>query len=393
LEKLSRVLFAPSIAGNVGQTKWFFERARGQYKNERSRTGRTPSKLKAFEMQNPRIQLFTKEDLAKYINSYSEVLKSNKIISGPHVVARGNQKNHKIFIDHNLPTLIDDVYFEDTIAKAIIFKRAEIIYGVKPNAIGDMRFITVPYSISYLNYSLHYPINLYKIWIAQSISKGLEDVLRSLMVKVEEFIKTNAPGSLYGEWAKKEECWTALKGSKIGFDFAKIEEDLHDSETPVIRKKKSKEFLDLMIDQFQLEKINSINPEAWKRIKDWGQQTEILNLAQLDRIHNYLQKISHKGELSNEEIINLIEIIEIVTKKTPEVLHGNEITGESLTDEENLVRQASKMIEWIKIKKHNMAKEHFSFLKNVQKGITPFSIESKTTIIALEKYLKQYGYE
>jgi len=32
-----------------------------------------------------------------------------------------------------------------------------------------------------------------------------------LMVQVEQFIKKNAPGALYGEWAKKEECWVILR--------------------------------------------------------------------------------------------------------------------------------------------------------------------------------------
>lgn len=33
LEKLSRGIFTPHIAGQSIQTKWFYERARGQYKN------------------------------------------------------------------------------------------------------------------------------------------------------------------------------------------------------------------------------------------------------------------------------------------------------------------------------------------------------------------------
>ena len=109
-------------------------------------------------------KLRTKEDLAKYINSFSEVIKANKILVGPHLVARGSQKNHKAFVDFNLPSEIDNIYFEDIIAKSILFRSAEKVYGIKPNAIGDLRFITVPYAISYLVYSLKIPINLYKIW-------------------------------------------------------------------------------------------------------------------------------------------------------------------------------------------------------------------------------------
>jgi hypothetical protein len=44
LEKLSRLIYAPHVAGNTGQSRLFFERARGQYKNERSREGRNKTK-------------------------------------------------------------------------------------------------------------------------------------------------------------------------------------------------------------------------------------------------------------------------------------------------------------------------------------------------------------
>ena len=38
LEKLSRNIFAPHVTGQIGQqTKWFYERARGQYKNARDK--------------------------------------------------------------------------------------------------------------------------------------------------------------------------------------------------------------------------------------------------------------------------------------------------------------------------------------------------------------------
>ena len=74
------------------------------------------------------------------------------------------------------------------------------------------------YSIAYFGYLSNYKLDLYKIWKNQSISEQLSDLLYDLMIKVEGFIKSNAPGSLYGEWAKKEECWNALKNSSITID-------------------------------------------------------------------------------------------------------------------------------------------------------------------------------
>jgi hypothetical protein len=393
IEKFSRLIFAPNIGGNSVQTRWFFERARGQYKNERAREGKNKAKLRAFDAQNPRKQLFTKEDLAKYINSYNEVIsKSNKYLVGPFIVVRGNQKNHKAFIDHNLPYEVDNIYFEDLIAKAILFRGSEKVYGIKPNSIGDLRFVTVPYTISYLVYSLKTPINLYKIWKEQKISEELEVFLKELMIKIEGFIKQYSVGSLYTEWAKSEECWKALKKSQIAFDVTPIENDLIDINTATVRRKMNKEQIDFMKEEYQFDKISSISVETWKMIKEWGKESNMLTLAQLDRIHNCLQKETEGTSISYEEGINLVDIIEIVSKRAPELLIESESENDLKTDGQILQEQATKMIEWIKENKHSMDSDAYTFLKEIKKGTKTFSLENKTTVSALLKYLVQYGY-
>src|SRR5262249_43427791 len=152
VEKLSRSIVTPYVEGDTAQTKWFYERARGQYKNARMREGFTPAKRKAFDIKNPRSQESTKGDLAKYDNVFGEVEKNKKVVIGPHIVVRGNEKNYVEFIKHNLIDKPDNVYFEDLIAKAILYKSAEKVYGVKPNAIGDLRYITVPYALAWLSH-------------------------------------------------------------------------------------------------------------------------------------------------------------------------------------------------------------------------------------------------
>uniref|UniRef100_A0AAU6WVL6 AIPR family protein n=1 Tax=Chryseobacterium endophyticum TaxID=1854762 RepID=A0AAU6WVL6_9FLAO len=213
LEKLSRNIWAPPVSGQSHQTRWFYERARGQYKNAMLREGTTKAKLKAFDFKNPKKQFFTKEELAKFINIWSEVYVDDKLVIGPHIVVRGSQKNYAQFVAHNIPENPDNKYFEEAIAKAILFRTAEKLYGIKPNSIGDMRYITVPYSLALLSYKKGIEINLSEIWKKQIISEELQTTIYNLMVQVEQFIKKNAPGALYGEWAKKEECWVAVKNS------------------------------------------------------------------------------------------------------------------------------------------------------------------------------------
>ena len=69
LEKLTRTLWAPAVAGSGQETKWFYERARGQYSDALNRE-RTPARRRAFKVQYPLKNKFIKTDVAKWINSW-----------------------------------------------------------------------------------------------------------------------------------------------------------------------------------------------------------------------------------------------------------------------------------------------------------------------------------
>lgn len=81
MQDFSRRIIAPKADGNRHETKWFYERARGQYLDER--TKRTEAQRRKFELENPKGQLFSKTDLAKFEMS---------AIGQPYVVATGPQK-------------------------------------------------------------------------------------------------------------------------------------------------------------------------------------------------------------------------------------------------------------------------------------------------------------
>ena len=52
LEELSRTIWAPAPEGGQRQTRWFYERARGQYADEVVRAG-TMAERRKFRMMNP----------------------------------------------------------------------------------------------------------------------------------------------------------------------------------------------------------------------------------------------------------------------------------------------------------------------------------------------------
>lgn len=316
IEKLSRTIWASPISGETVQTRWFFERSRGQYKNDRNRFGITPSKRKQFDKQNPRSQMFTKELLAKYINSYVEVYNGKKLVVGPHIVVRGSQKNYAQFLNYNFSFKPDNIWFEDLVAKALLFKNAEKIYGVKPNAIGDMRYITVPYSIAWLAFKLDYKIDLYKIWKQQSLSEIFKKKLHEVMSKIEDYIKTQAPGSLYGEWAKKEECWQSIKNKDFNIDLEVLKSYIENKSSEK-RRTISEDEVENKIIKAELDFIKSIPISKWLELSKIGSEIESMTQHLKDRAINIQSSLRLKKELSELQRKDAISIIDTVLISSP----------------------------------------------------------------------------
>lgn len=398
LEKLSRSLVTPHIPGKNNQTKWFYERARGQYKNARIKDGFTKTRQKAFDLMNPRNQLFSKEELAKYQNSYQEILEGKRLVVGPHIVVRGGQKNYVQFINFNEVKSPDNIYFEDTIAKAILFRSAEKIYGVKPNAIGDMRYLTVPYSISYFGYLSNYKLDLYKIWKNQSISEQLSNLLYDLMVKVEGFIKSNAPDSLYGEWAKKEECWNTIKNSSISFDQGLVKDDFINPKSQTLRRKITESDSENQQIQEDYEKIKSIPHKTWDKIEQWGLATTKLTQQQRNTALTIAGRVRNNTKISDYERVTGIKIIDVVIENSPELLFEiDEISIKTdFAKNENEIKITidliKKMVEWDK--KNKMLKDHyFVFMNNIVMGKYPLNERAENYAKISFKFLKKNGFK
>lgn len=391
IEKLSRSVWAPPVSGQSTQTRWFYERARGQYKNARIKEGFTQAKQKAFDLKNPKAQMFTKEDLAKYVNSYQEVVDGKKLLIGPHFVVRGNQKNYVQFINYNLPKKTDSIYFEDVIAKAILFRAAEKVYGIKPNAIGDMRYITVPYSIALLNKKTNGKLDLYKIWKAQSVSGELRELLYSLMVQVEGFIKEKAPGSLYGEWAKKEECWDEVKKLDMDIDLSSIRTDLESSKASASRKRISEEDSEKVLIEAELEKVKSVPATIWNRIEEWGKVTEHLSIQQQSLCWNLAGKVRNGSKISDYERTAGIRVIDLVIEKAPDILlQIDEAVTE--TEVEITLEVVKKIVEWDRRNK-KLKDYQFKVMWDVANGKAPLTEQAKKYASWNLKFVERFGFK
>ena len=395
LEKLSRTVWAPPISGETIQTRWFFERSRGQYKNENIRFGITPSKRKQFDKQNPRNQMFSKESLAKYINSYEEVYNGKKLLIGPHIVVRGSQKNYAQFLNYNFNSKPDNIWFEDAIAKAILFSTSEKVYGVKPNAIGDMRYITVPYAIAWLGFKLDYKLDLYKIWKQQSLSDALKNKLHEIMSKIEDYLKSKAPGSLYGEWAKKEECWLAIKNENFNINFDNLNLDLENKSSDK-RKKLTEDETEKAEIEESLNRIKSIHLKTWKKIEDWGRETKSLTQYQQDMASTLSSRIKNNRSITEIERNQGEVILNIVADVNHELFFDmDDFFNEDANLKENEVEITLDLIErivqWDK-KNKRLDDYKFKFLLDLLSGKITLTDRNKFLAKQNLKTVEKYGF-
>jgi len=213
MEDFSRRIYVPTIGGQLVQTKWFYERARGQYVNGYAYA--TQSEKKKFQIEYPKSQLFSKTDLAKFEGVWLQL---------PHIVSKGAQY---IFLDY--AEKIDDrwrkddkqfneVYYKIVVAKAIVFKTAERVVTNSFWYDGGYRANIVAYALAYIAHKvekLGKSVEFTKIWDRQAISEAFEDVLRQTTKKVHDHLINNRVMSNISQYCKRPMCWDSVKQIEI----------------------------------------------------------------------------------------------------------------------------------------------------------------------------------
>lgn len=408
-EKLSRYILAPITAQNNLQTCWFFERARGQYKTLRGREGFTKSRQSAFDRKYPKNQMFTKVELAKYINAYQEVWDGKKLAISPNIVVRGNEKNYAKFINDNLPDnikKINNVYFEDTIAKCILFKTAEKRYGTKLNDynIGELRQVVVPYTLSLINILTDNKLDLYKIWKNQQISQVLSDSIYDLMKQVNKFILDKSPVSHYIEWAKKEDCWEQVKANTWGFNINEIKADLIDEKNPPKRNLVTDTENSEETQKHEENIICSIPYLLWKKIETWGRDSGFLSIHQQSTASDTAYKVKNNKKISEIERRKAMKIFEIVCQQNIELLEeADELTLQEKTlteipktdsnskNNEITLELIQKMVDWDR-RKRVLEDWKWKVMDDVLQGKKLLDNRKKYTFYLNLEKLKKHGF-
>jgi hypothetical protein len=207
-----------SLANNVwlsdGGGRWFYERARGSY----SAAQATASKdnARAFAQETPKERRFSKTDLAKYLNAWDGL---------PHLVSCGSQKNFQFFMqalkderaDGFAP---DEAWYKTFIAKAIVFRSVQ-------NLVRRARFpayqanITA-YTVALLGFKFERAFDFAVVWQHQEISAALRKLLEGWAAAIDSELRRTAKDRMPSEWAKKLDCWDALRELELDLPASAI---------------------------------------------------------------------------------------------------------------------------------------------------------------------------
>lgn len=264
LEKLSRAVWAPTAGGGAQETRWFYERARGQYADALNRE-KTPAKRKAFKTLHPLRQKITKTDLAKFENTWNQL---------PHLVSRGAEKNFREFmlrLDELGRPRVDLAYFQRVVAKAILFRGTERI--VSAQDFGGYRANIVAYTIARLALGTERAVDLGRIWREQALSPALEEAVAALSHRVQHVITHPPRQANIGEWSKRPECWAAV--SELDWSVPSgLEAELLDvrnaAEPDPNTRVVSTE------DEVLISQVLTVPAETWFSLSHWSKETGAL---------------------------------------------------------------------------------------------------------------------
>lgn len=278
IEEFSRRIHAPSPDGTFRESKWFYERARGQYADARARL--TPAQRRKFDIENPRRQLFTKTDLAKYINVWEE---------RPHEVSLGAQKNFAAFarrIGQEWSKASDgfnESWYRVAVAKALVFKATERIVSNQPWYQGGYRANIVAYAIAKAAHDVKArgrAVDFQRIWRHQTLDPAMEEALATASEAVHEIL-INPPAGISNvtEWAKQQACWVRACDVVLRWPSAFLKdlisaEELRDEERHARRAQRELNGIEAQIAVVQA------GPEFWADVLEWGTQRKLLTATE-----------------------------------------------------------------------------------------------------------------
>ncbi len=281
IEEFSRRIWAPSPEGGVQQSHWFYERARGQFANQQAHL--SPAEKRRFLAQNPRSQMFTKTDLAKFVLSFDESpqevsLGAQKAFSGtPRTKGLVRRVSAQWEKDD---TVFHETWFKRTIGMAVLFRGLDRAV-LKAPWYGGYKANIVTYTLakfSSLAGEAEQGIDLLGIWDLQRVPEVLLEFLLQIAAEVDATLRNPPDGvtTNVSEWAKKDLCWTRIRELEMAVP-EEILRFLLDAEhaREEHREGKRTQVIQSSI-QIQSEIVER-GAEFWKQLREWNRGSRKLS--------------------------------------------------------------------------------------------------------------------
>ena len=270
IEEFSRRLWAPAQRGAQRETKWFYERARGQYADAQSKL--TQGEQRRFKAEYPKPQMLTKTDLAKFENVWDD---------HPKWVNLGAQKNFARYAARigkewvKSQDSFNEFYYRRAMARALIFRKTEKLVSEQSWYSGGYRANIVAYALAAIAEVCRRKgrvVDVSRVWNSQEVYPSLVSAIEISAKFVNEYINDPPDGiSNISEWAKKDACWDRIVSgiteleSELPSAFLKelvsIAEQVEEQTTA----KKTQKIDDGIKAQ---SRVFEVPPQKWTRILD-----------------------------------------------------------------------------------------------------------------------------
>lgn len=271
LERLSRSEWVPNGKSRPN-SKWFFERTRGQYLDQISQLSGYYER--AFKAEYPKKHKITKTDIAKYENAWG---------MKPFLVCKGAEANYVAFVSNikqNSPR-VTPVYYRQMVAKAILFNTIDDI--VRAKKLGGYKAYITAYIMSAIAFLSEQKLNLDIIWEHQLVQTEIIDKINELIPLIWNHLVgsqiTSNRGNNIPAWSKKADCWNRLKLSLTEitkFDDALMQVEKNDDGSPLNKEQEEK-----------IIEAKSIEPSTWFNLAQWAKTNNRLTPLECKMAFNY----------------------------------------------------------------------------------------------------------
>ncbi|WP_077045961.1 AIPR family protein [Pseudomonas sp. KK4] len=217
MERYSRISTAPPQDGAMTGNKWFYERARGQYRDGMAYA--SEAEKRKYQLEYPRDKLIEKTDLAKYLLSFERK---------PYLVSKGAQKAFMAFADQtakawkSAPTQFNEIWFRNACAMGLIFRWTDKYVAGSDWYRDDRGYKsqTVAYTLSWIAEKIIHQgkasLDWQNIWNTQSVPEDLQELIVSLAPQISTALRsTSANVRNVGEYCKLELCWQNIKATEF----------------------------------------------------------------------------------------------------------------------------------------------------------------------------------